>query len=106
MSISRGALLRMIASYPERKVERQGLDWQGSPPGTEEFLYNLFPTEARNGVILTEDYAFCEDWRAIGGEIWLDPSIRLSHFGMHDFRGDPMEMFKRVEDTRAAARVA
>jgi hypothetical protein len=26
-----------------------------------------------------EDFAFCDDWRAAGGQIWLDPDLTLHH---------------------------
>lgn len=34
---------------------------------------------------LSEDYAFCHKWRAIGGKIWLDTVGRLSPTGVHTF---------------------
>jgi hypothetical protein len=36
-------------------------------------------------VELSEDYFFCKRWREIGGEIWVDPSIRLRHWGAYKY---------------------
>ena len=36
---------------------------------------------------VSEDYSFCKRWRAIGGEIILDPSIRLGHVGRKIYLG-------------------
>lgn len=35
--------------------------------------------------MLSEDYAFCEKWKAVGGELWTDPSIHLRHWGRMAF---------------------
>lgn len=35
----------------------------------------------------SEDFQFCEDWRAVGGEVWIDPKIELGHVGRKNYRG-------------------
>lgn len=37
---------------------------------------------------LSEDYFFCQYWRAIGGEVWLCPWMKLGHVGTYEFKGD------------------
>ena len=58
-------------------------------------LYALFDCEidAETGQYLSEDYAFCRRWRALGGEIWLDLRSRLTHIGPDHFRGDAGKRF-------------
>lgn len=34
-----------------------------------------------------EDYAFCRRWRDMGGQIWVDPEIRMGHVGYKTFTG-------------------
>jgi hypothetical protein len=53
-------------------------------------LYALFDCmiDPETGVYLSEDYAFCRRWRAIGGEIWLDLESKLTHTGSYSFRGN------------------
>jgi hypothetical protein len=36
----------------------------------------------------SEDFNFCERWRAIGGRIWMAPNLKLSHWGAHEWKGD------------------
>ena len=36
---------------------------------------------------LSEDYAFCQRWRDIGGRVYLDTSIPMAHIGNHAFQG-------------------
>lgn len=33
----------------------------------------------------SEDYYFCDQWKARGGEIWADPTIHLRHWGRMAF---------------------
>jgi len=35
-----------------------------------------------------EDYTFCDRARAHGFTVWIDPTIKLGHMGMHEFEGD------------------
>jgi hypothetical protein len=44
-----------------------------------------FNCGVRDGQYWGEDYAFCEDFRAAGGRIWLHPCA-LGHVGKHTFR--------------------
>lgn len=44
-------------------------------------FYNIFETNIINYRYLSEDYEICRKWRALGGNIWLDPSIKLGHSG-------------------------
>lgn len=37
---------------------------------------------------LSEDYAFSQMWRAIGGKVWLCPWMKSSHIGTYNFTGD------------------
>ena len=37
---------------------------------------------------LSEDYMFCQYWRAIGGSVWLCPWMKSEHVGTYSFKGD------------------
>jgi hypothetical protein len=37
---------------------------------------------------LSEDYMFCQYWRAIGGKVWLCPWMKAQHVGTYAFTGD------------------
>ena len=41
-----------------------------------------------DGILQSEDWVFCNQWRDVGGKIWLDPTINLNHIGMHIYEGD------------------
>lgn len=37
---------------------------------------------------LSEDYFFCQQWRNMGGEVWLCPWMKTHHIGTYAFTGD------------------
>lgn len=46
-----------------------------------------FQAGVRDGRYVGEDFAFCEDYRAAGGHIYLLP-CQLTHWGRHGYTGD------------------
>ena len=57
-----------------------------------EEMRNWFPTQVIDGALWGEDYGFCRLWRDTGGDVYLDPSIRLRHHdGFRAYTGDPAE---------------
>ena len=86
--IRREVFERMMAAYPELRFRRAHDMTNRVPPSDK--LFALFDSliEPETGVYLSEDYAFCRRWRAMGGEIWLDTRSRLTHSGPQSFVGD------------------
>jgi hypothetical protein len=93
--IKRGVFERMIAAYPETKYK--ALHAFPRPTQPSDNLYALFDCmiDPDTGVYLSEDYAFCRRWRAIGGEIWLDLNSKLTHTGAHSFHGNAAAHFRK-----------
>ena len=56
----------------------------------------LFEDEYTPNQWITEDYAFCERWRRIGGEVFVYPDIYFEHLGMYAVEGSYK---KFLEDT-------
>jgi hypothetical protein len=54
-------------------------------PMTKEFFATSI--DGTTGVLLSEDYHFCESWRKLGGKIHVKPSIRLEHVGTYVYGG-------------------
>lgn len=82
LKIERGVFGRLVAEHPEWK--RRGHD--AMTPAIRE-KYHKFFRFADDEHDTGEDYQFCNDWRALGGEVWIDPSIGLIHAGLHGFTG-------------------
>lgn len=91
--LARSALARMAAAYPETRY--RAIHAWPRPSGPDRERHALFDTliDPETGTYLSEDYAFCHRWRAIGGEIWLHTEIRLTHVGGHEFHGNPAARF-------------
>jgi hypothetical protein len=53
-------------------------------PTTKRHIYRFFHFD---GLGVSEDYAFCEMWRSVGGSVWIDPEIDLAHTGEYSFMG-------------------
>ena len=85
--IARTAIDRLIAAYPETRCRHNHVAGGGAP----EEAWALFDCviDRDTGDYLSEDFAFCARWRGIGGTLWLDPSVRLTHAGMSEFEGRP-----------------
>ena len=45
--------------------------------------------------IVKEETEGC--WQQMGGEIWMDPSINLDHYGSYQFQGNIAEQFTLVK---------
>lgn len=61
----------------------------------ETKTYDFFPTGYYRGVYWGEDYGFCRLWRQCGGEVFLDPSLRLRHHdGSSYYTGNPEEWLR------------
>ncbi|HTC46882.1 MAG TPA: hypothetical protein VK722_06150 [Candidatus Aquilonibacter sp.] len=91
--IRRSAVERMIAAYPDTHFRcLHGLPMSGARRDAvrSSNLFALFDCmiEAETGVYLSEDYSFCQRWRKIGGEIWVDTRSKLSHCGAYEFVGE------------------
>lgn len=93
MRIRMTVIRKMIDAYPELIGRIRSVDPETGAP---EFLYlaHLFKDDIFDGDYLTEDLAFCERWSLIGGEVWVDPTIKLRHHGDRCWGGSLIEAFK------------
>ena len=92
MMIKREAIDKMIAAYPELKYNND----LNTPPDLQDFFYAFFDTmiDPKDKRYLSEDYTFSRRWQDIGGDIWLDPSISLNHYGSFNFQGNPAQIIQ------------
>jgi len=85
MCIKRNVIEKMFKKYKKLKYETEiGLGKQ-----YDKYTYALFDTmiDPETNDYLSEDYTFCKRWIGMGGEIWAETSIVLSHAGYYNFQG-------------------
>lgn len=89
LRVRRTVLEQMIAAHPEWK-RRGAADW----PDDIRANYHEFFRQNEEGEAdeVSEDYVFCNRWRALGGSVWVDPEIELGHVGSFTYRGAVREL--------------
>lgn len=98
MCIKRNVVERMVAALPHLRyrlhadaAEKIGAEYAHAimEPYIDPVTLDYY----------SEDYAFCERWRALGGECWVDPGLILEHWGTLCLTGDPMAHLLTPEGT-------
>jgi hypothetical protein len=86
--IARSVFEKFIAAFPQRSIASKS----GDIPLIFDFRFDPATRQYWG-----EDYAFCLDWRALGGTIWACPWMRLGHIGSFSFQGSPLSPQSRPE---------
>ena len=77
--ISRQAIEKMVDAYPETRFKDDTIDGG--------YGWALFDNIRIGETYFGEDYAFCKRWGDIGGKIYIDPQLELTHTGLKQFTG-------------------
>lgn len=99
MLIKREVFDKMFLAYPQTKyVGNIGLDKK-----YDKYMFALFDCVISPDTLEynSEDWTFCDRWRAIGGKAYIDPNIRLDHSGFFRYPGKPeklQQMFNAKPD--------
>jgi hypothetical protein len=102
--VKRSVIQKMADAYPD-------LAYNGDDNATGKQVHGLympmlydvqekdFPNMGKVKIpfrkLLSEDWAFCERWKAIGGKIFADTSIVLKHIGSADYNLFNVEVIQR-----------
>jgi len=84
MMIKRSVIEKMSKAFPSTKYVD---DVNFLRPEENEFAYALFDCGVEEGHYFSEDWLFCHRWTKMGGSIWIDVSIALTHTGIEDYKG-------------------
>ena len=57
----------------------------GLPKELDAHLRTYYDTAVRENRYYSEDWTFCENWRDIGGQVWVDKRVLLRHVGTYTF---------------------
>jgi hypothetical protein len=84
MMIKRNVIEKMSQAFPSTKYVD---DVNFLKKEENEFAYALFDCGVEEGHYFSEDWLFCHRWTKMGGSIWMDVSIALTHTGIEDYKG-------------------
>jgi hypothetical protein len=68
----------------------------GLPEELNPYMKTYFDTAVRENRYYSEDWTFCENWRDLGGRIWVDKRVLLKHTGTYTFAHEAQE--RLIED--------
>ena len=71
----------------------------GLPVELNPYMKTYFDTAVREGRYYSEDWTFCENWRDLGGKVYIDKRILLKHVGTYIFDGGSQD--KLYQDLHA-----
>jgi len=57
----------------------------GLPKELDQHLKTYYDTAVRENRYYSEDWTFCENWRDLGGKVWVDKRVLLRHTGTYVF---------------------
>ena len=57
----------------------------GLPKELDPHMKTYYDTAVREGRYYSEDWTFCENWRDLGGKVWVDKRVLLKHTGTYVF---------------------
>lgn len=79
MLVRREVFERLVNENPQ---------WDYYDHNTDKKLNAVFDFLVTEEGYMGEDYLFCDRARAIGYEVWIDPTIKLGHMGVQEYEGD------------------
>jgi hypothetical protein len=79
-------------------LQFRSVDVSSNSKPSSDHLYAFFDCiiDRETKTYLSEDYSFCQRWRTIGGEIWLDLNSKLVHSGVQHFAGNTTLRYSAV----------
>lgn len=85
--VHRNVFKKMAQNYPDLKYIPES-NHRHISNAVKNNSYHFYQTMIDGGIV-PEDISFCRRYNDIGGKIWLDADINLTHAGNHIFEGIP-----------------
>lgn len=94
MLIKKNVIEKMVEKYSYENYQNDVAGYENE--FTKGNFYGFFDTMIHpiSKRYLSEDYAFCQKWIDIGGDMWLDLTCNLTHIGSFDFKGSVYSSIK------------
>jgi len=73
----------------EKFIEKDPDDWYIEEKLGGAKAHNFFKCsiDKKQRLYIGEDWSFCEEWKALGGQVWIDFTIKLKHIGSYSYEG-------------------
>jgi hypothetical protein len=84
MMIQRETMVKMSMAFPSTKYTD---DVHFLTEDENKYAFALFDCSIEDGHFMSEDWLFCDRWSKMGGDVWIDVSIKLSHQGLENYDG-------------------
>ena len=75
----------VFAKLDEHPAVRPFTNDIGLPRELDPYMKTYFDTAVREGRYYSEDWTFCENWRDLGGKVFIDNRVLLRHVGSYTF---------------------
>ena len=76
------AVFEKLNAHPATKPFMNDI---GLPVELNPYMKTYFDTAVRENRYYSEDWTFCENWRDLGGKVWIDKRVLLRHTGTYVF---------------------
>ena len=76
----------------------------GLPEELNSHMKTYFDTAVRENRYYSEDWTFCENWRDLGGKVYIDKRVLLKHVGTYVFDGATQDRLYQDLAALAASR--
>lgn len=89
------------------RIRRDAIEklWEAAPEYQErhkpEPSRMVFDVKVIDGELWSEDIVFCEKWRELGGQIYIDPTINCGHSGEKRWLSDFNSFMKHLVDGKS-----
>jgi len=84
MMIQRNVIESLSKAFPSTKYTD---DVSFLKPEENKYAYALFDCGVEDDHYYSEDWMFCHRWTKLGGSVYVDVTINLTHSGVEDYKG-------------------
>jgi hypothetical protein len=84
MMIQRNVIENLFKAFPSTKYTD---DVSFLKPEENKYAYALFDCGVEDDHYYSEDWMFCHRWTKLGGSVYIDVTVNLTHTGIEDYRG-------------------
>jgi len=84
MMMQRNVIESLSKAFPSTKYTD---DVSFLKPEENKYAYALFDCGVEDDHYYSEDWMFCHRWTKLGGDVYVDVTINLTHTGIEDYKG-------------------